>query len=93
MGDAGVAHRATTKYIKVLLERSVIVSAWTLRGSCLIWFVPLHGHSLIKGNSKNGNHPEVVYFKAFDITDDYMDLFIIFIATISVGYICAYKIL
>lgn len=88
-----MAHRATTTCIKALLERSVIVPERTLRGSCLIWFVPLHGRSVIEGNSKNGKHPEVCYFKAYDVTDDYMGLFIIFTAIVSIEYICACKIL
>jgi len=72
---------------------AVIASEWTLRGSCLIWFVSLHGHSLIEGNSKNEKHPEVYYFKAYDITDYYRDLFIVFTAIISIRCICTCKIL
>lgn len=90
---AGVAHRPPTKGMRALLEKSLTVSAWTLRGSCLIGFVPLHGQCLIEGNSKNDKHPEVYYFKAYDITDYCLELFITFTTIISTGYVCVCKIL
>lgn len=90
---AGVAHRPATKGIKALLEESLTVSEWTLRESCLIGFVPLHGQSFIEGNSKNDKHPEVYYFKAYDITDYYIDLLITFTTIISIGYVCVCNLL
>lgn len=82
-----------TKGIKALLEELLTVSEWTLRESCLIVFVPLHGQSLIEGNSENDQHPDVYYFKAYDITDYYIDLFITFTTIISIGYVCVCKLL
>lgn len=77
LGDADIAHTATTKCIKALLERSVIVSEGSLRGSCHIWFLPFQGHSLIEGNSKNSDNPEVYYFEVYNITVYYMHLLLI----------------